>query len=127
MENYNKGGRPKTENKRKIGKTIWFTESENKILMTLLSEGEYQSCNDMIRDIVINKKYQIISLDSDSRIQKNILIEQTRRIGNNFNQLIKHFNQKKLDSFTKEEILALKTTLNNIKIIYDQIEKTTRG
>ncbi|SHL93949.1 hypothetical protein SAMN05443543_107138 [Flavobacterium flevense] len=126
MKNQNKGGRPKVEDKRKIGKTIWFTESENKILTTLLTEGEYQSYNELIRDIVINKKYQVISLDSDSRIQKNILIEQTRRIGNNFNQLIKHFNEKKLDHFTKEEILALLKLLNDIKIIYERIQKTIK-
>lgn len=119
-------GRPKIENKREVGKTIWFTKSENEILIALQANGEYQSCNDMIRDIILNKKYHIISLDTESRIQKNILIEQAKRIGNNFNQLIKHFNEKKLDHFTKQDIVVLQNYLSSIKIIYERIEKNTR-
>ena len=123
MENYNKGGRPKSIEKRKIGKTIWFNNEEHQILKKRLSEGEYLSFNDMIRDILMNNQYKIITLDFDERIQRNILIEEARRIGNNFNQLLKHFNQKKLDYFTKEEISILNANIIQIKAIYDKIEK----
>lgn len=126
MENHNKGGRPKSKEKRKIGKTIWFNNEEHEILKKRFSEGEYLSFNDMIRDILMNNKYKIIALDFDERIQRNILIEEVRRIGNNFNQLIKHFNQKKLDHFTKNEILALNKNVIEIRTIYEKIEKTIK-
>lgn len=123
MENYNKGGRPKSIEKRKIGKTIWFNDTEHQNLKNRLLEGEYQTFNDMARDILINNQYKIITLDFDERIQRNILIEEARRIGNNFNQLLKHFNQKKLDHFTKEEISILNTNIIQIKTIYNKIEE----
>jgi hypothetical protein len=122
--NNNKGGRPKIIQKRNIGKTIWLNNEELEILNQRFSQGEYLSFNDMIRDILINNRYKIITLDFDAKIQRNILIEETRRIGNNFNQLVKLFNQKKLDHFTKEEIVALNTVVIQIKNIYDKIEKT---
>jgi hypothetical protein len=123
MENNNKGGRPKIIQKRNIGRTIWFNDKELEILNQRFSQGEYLSFNDMIRDILINNRYKIITLDFDAKIQRNILIEETRRIGNNFNQLVKLFNQKKLDHFTKEEIVVLNTVVIQIKSIYDKIEK----
>lgn len=121
--NNNKGGRPKIIQKRNIGRTIWFNDNELEILNQRFSQGEYLLFNDMIRDILINNRYKIITLDFDAKIQRNILIEETRRIGNNFNQLVKLFNQKKLDHFTKEEIVALNTVVIQIKSIYDKIEK----
>jgi hypothetical protein len=121
--NNNKGGRPKIIQKRNIGRTIWFNDKELEILNQRFSQGEYLSFNDMIRDILINNRYKIITLDFDAKIQRNILIEETRRIGNNFNQLVKLFNQKKLDHFTKEEIVVLNTVVIQIKSIYDKIEK----
>ena len=121
--NNNKGGRPKIIQKRNIGRTIWFNDKELEILNQRFSQGEYLSFNDMIRDILINNRYKIITLDFDAKIQRNILIEETRRIGNNFNQLVKLFNQKKLDHFTKEEIVVLNTVVIQIKTIYDKIEK----
>lgn len=118
--------RPKKEIKKNFRKEILFSEDEFNIITKMYSVGDYNNINCMLRDILLNNQYRIVTFNNDSRIQKNILIEQVRRIGNNFNQLIKHFNQKKLDHFTKEEILALQTVLNNIRIIYERIEKTTR-
>ena len=48
--------------------------------------------NSMIRDILLKKKYRIVTFNNDARIQRSILIEEVRRIGNNFNQLMKSFN-----------------------------------
>jgi hypothetical protein len=121
--NNNKGGRPKITQKRNIGRTIWFNDKELEILNQRFSQGEYLSFNDMIRDILINNRYKIITLDFDAKIQRNILIEETRRIGNNFNQLVKLFNQKKLEHFTREEIVVLNAVVIQIKSIYDKIEK----
>lgn len=123
MNNFKKGGRPEIEIKREKSKLIYFTNAEFEQLNKMLSQGEYQNMNDMIRGILLSNQYKIITLDFDKRIQRNILIEEVRRIGNNFNQLIKHFNQKKFDHFTKEEILILNTTISQIKTTYEKIEK----
>ncbi len=39
---------------------------------------------DIIKGILLNNQYKIITLDFDERIQRNILIEEARKIGNNF-------------------------------------------
>lgn len=70
MENLKKGGRPKLEKKRKIRKEMVFTEDEFELLNKRLSEGEYQNMNDMLRDILLNNQYKIITLDFDARIKK---------------------------------------------------------
>ena len=103
-----------------------FTEDEFELLNKRLSEGEYQNMNDMLRDILLNNQYKIITLDFDARIKKNILIEEVRRIGNNFNQLMKHLNQKKLHYFTVEDIAQLNKSILEIKSIYEKIEKNIR-
>ena len=126
MENLKKGGRQKIEKKRKIRKEMVFTEDEFELLNKRLSEGEYQNMNDMLRDILLNNQYKIITLDFDARIKKNILIEEVRRIGNNFNQLMKHLNQKKLNYFTVEDIGQLNKSILEIKSIYEKIEKNIR-
>ena len=126
MENLKKGGRQKLEKKRKIRKEMVFTEDEFELLNKRLSEGEYQNMNDMLRDILLNNQYKIITLDFDARIKKNILIEEVRRIGNNFNQLMKHLNQKKLNYFTVEDIGQLNKSILEIKSIYEKIEKNIR-
>ena len=111
------------EIKRDKSKLIYFTNAEFEQLNKMLTQGEYQNMNDMIRGILLNNQYKIITLDFDERIQRNILIEEARRIGNNFNQLLKHFNQKKMDHFTKEEISILNTNIIQIKTVYDKIEQ----
>ena len=126
MENLKKGGRPKLEKKRKIRKEMVFTEDEFELLNKRLSEGEYQNMNDMLRDILLNNQYKIITLYFDTRIKKNILIEEVRRIGNNFNQLMKHLNQKKLNYFNVEDIGQLNKSILEIKSIYEKIEKNIR-
>lgn len=126
MSNLNKGGRPEKEIKRIKDKRIKFSEDEFKKLDKLFSEGEYQNMNDMLRDILLNNQYKIITLDFDARIKKNILIEEVRRIGNNFNQLMKHLNQKKLNYFTVEDIGQLNKSILEIKSIYEKIEKNIR-
>ena len=123
MNNFKKGGRPEIEIKRDKSKLIYFTNAEFEQLNKMLTQGEYQNMNDMIRGILLNNQYKIIALDFDERIQRNILIEEARRIGNNFNQLLKHFNQKKMDYFTKEEISILNTNIIQIKTVYDKIEQ----
>jgi hypothetical protein len=69
----------------------------------------------------------VITLDQNLRAEMLTLIEQSRRIGNNFNQLIAHFNQKKLTYFTAEEIKKLLSTLEDIKQLYIAIENKIKN
>lgn len=122
MNDLKKGGRPELEKKRTKEKRILLTEEEFQKLEMLFSGSSYQSMNDMIRDCLLQNKYEVITLDQNLRAEMLTLIEQSRRIGNNFNQLIRHFNQKKLTYFTSDEIKKLLNTLEEIKHLYGAIE-----
>lgn len=117
-----KGGRPKIEIKRKKRKEIMFSDKEYFKLNKMFIESSYKNMNEMIRDIILKERYQIITLDKELLVERDILIEEVRRIGNNFNQLMKLLHQKKLDYFTKEDINCLVNNINNIKNIYNRIE-----
>lgn len=126
MSNINKGGRPIKDHKRTKEKRILLTEVEVKQLDTLFSESDYSNMNSMIRDILLNKQYRIFTFDNELRIQRNILIEEVRRIGNNFNQLMRSFNQRKMDSFSKNEIDLLLKNLAEIKDVFFKIEEIAK-
>jgi len=117
-----KGGRPEKEFKREYYKRVMFTEQELKIVENLFDESDYSNMNSMIRDILLNKQYRIFTFDNELRIQRNILIEEVRRIGNNFNQLMRSFNQRKMDSFSKNEIDILLKNLAEIRDVFFKIE-----
>jgi hypothetical protein len=123
----NKGGRPEKEIKRSTSKKVMFADHEYKKLNELFERSDYTNMNNMIRDILLNNQYRIVTFDNDARIKKGILIEEVRRIGNNFNQLIKCFNQKKLDYFTRTEISDLIKNVDAIKLIYSKIEDCIRN
>lgn len=122
-----KGGRPNKEIKRTKEKRILFTEDEFEQLNKMFKDSIYHSVNDMIRDILLKKKYKVVTLDNELREERNIIIGECRRIGNNFNQLIKYFNQKKLDYFTEKDILFIKINIEQIKMLYVKIEENVRS
>lgn len=122
MSYQKRGGRPTLDFKREKSKIIYFTSEEFDKLDLLFSESDYLSSSHMIRDILLNKKYRVVTFDNDARIRRGILVEEVRRIGNNFNQLIKSFNQKKLDYFTPTEISLLVKNIDEIKEVYIKIE-----
>ncbi|MFH6969846.1 hypothetical protein [Flavobacterium sp. FlaQc-28] len=123
----NKGGRPEKEIKRSNNKKVMLSDDEYKKLNELFEKSDYTNMNSMIRDILLNNQYRIITFDNDARIKKGILIEEVRRIGNNFNQLIKSFHQKKLDYFTRTEISYLIKNIDDIKQIYSKIEECIKN
>ncbi|WP_394364329.1 plasmid mobilization relaxosome protein MobC [Flavobacterium aquidurense] len=49
-------------------------------------------------------------------------MEEVRRIGNNFNQLIKSFNERKMGTFSKIEIEMLLKSLAEIKEVFFKIQ-----
>lgn len=124
MNKDNKRGRPITEIKRDKEKRILFTECEFEQLNKLYKESTYVKMNDMIRDILLKNEYKVITIDQDLLNHKNLLLEECRRIGNNFNQMIKLFNQKKLDYFTHDEIQKMLFNVQEIQKIYSKIEST---
>lgn len=122
MARYNKGGRPETENKREVKKLILFTKEEFEFLKIKYSESKtYHNLNDMIRDILIKQEYKVLTTDQKLLVETSFLIGFVRKVGVNFNQLIRHFNQKKLDSFSTFERDAVIFNLQEIKKSYDLI------
>lgn len=121
MNSSNKGGRPKSPIKRNREKKLYFTNQEFEYLESLFSESDYCNISEMLRDIILNKKYKIISNNREERIQRTIILEQVKRIGNNFNQLIRSFNQRKMDSLSKNDIDMLHKNIIDIKNIYIKI------
>lgn len=121
-----KGGRPNKEIKRTKEKRVLFTEDEFEQLNKMFKDSIYHSVNEMIRDILLKKQYKVVTLDNELRVERNRIIEECRRIGNNFNQLIKYFNQKKLDYFTEKDILFIKINIEQIKMLYVKIEENIR-
>lgn len=121
-----KGGRPNKEIKRTKEKRVLFTEDEFEQLNKMFKDSIYHSVNEMIRDILLKKEYKVVTLDNELREERNIIIGECRRVGNNFNQLIKNFNQKKLDYFTEKDILLIKINIEQIKMLYVKIEENIR-
>jgi hypothetical protein len=115
--------RPKIENKREIIKHIRFTQDESDLLNKMYSESKnYQSLNEMIRDMLLRNQYKVITTDLQLLAEASFLIGSVRKIGNNFNQLLKHLNQKKLDNFSTDEKNLVLFNLQEIKKYYIKIE-----
>lgn len=121
MSNSKKGGRPEIETKRDKKKLLYFTNEEFQSVENLFSESDYNSINEMIRDILLNNKYKIIATNREERIQRTVILEQVKRIGNNFNQLIKSLNQRKMDSLSSNDIAVLHKNIIEIKNVYIEI------
>ena len=115
--------RPKIDNKREKRIKINFTNEEFDILNKKYFESKnYQSFNEMIRDMLLNNQYKVVTTDLNLLAEKSLLIGSVRKIGNNFNQLLKHLNQKKLDNFSTDEKNAILFNLQEIKNYYIKIE-----
>lgn len=115
--------RPKIYNKREKRVKINFTNDEFEILnKKYLDSQNYNSLNEMIRDILLQNQYKVVTTDLNLLAETSLLIGSVRKIGNNFNQLIKHFNQKKLDNFSTDEKKLIIINLQEIKKYYIKIE-----
>lgn len=115
--------RPKIDDKREKRIKINFTNKEFDVLNARYLESKnYQSFNEMIRDMLLNNQYKVVTTDLNLLAEKSLLIGSVRKIGNNFNQLLKHLNQKKLDNFSTDEKNAILFNLQEIKNYYIKIE-----
>lgn len=115
--------RPKKEEKREKRLMVNFTNSEYDILNKKYSESKaYHSLNEMMRDILLKNQYKTITLDQELLTYSIHLITAAKKIGNNFNQLLKHLNQKKLDTFSTEERNMMMFNLQEIKNFYLKLD-----
>lgn len=126
MNDFKKGGRPEKENKREKSKILYFTNSEFEELNSMFKDSIYQNMNEMMRDILLKKQFKVLTLDNELKEERNKIIEECRRIGNNFNQLIKLFNQKKLYYFTENDVQRIHSNVEMIKDLYLLIEKNVK-
>lgn len=126
MNDFKKGGRPEKENKREKSKILYFTNSEFEELNSMFKDSIYQNMNEMMRDILLKKQFKVLTLDNELKEERNKIIEECRRIGNNFNQLIKLFNQKKLNYFTENDVQRIHSNVEMIKDLYLLIEKNVK-
>lgn len=123
MSNLNKGGRPQKINKRDIRIQTYITQDEFELLNTKYIDSKiYHSLNEMVRDILLKNEYKIITTDQKLALETNLLLGSLNRIGNNFNQLLKHLNQKKLDNFSTNEKNIIIFNLQEIRKYYIKIE-----
>ena len=123
MNKLNRGGRPEKEEKRTKEKRILFTDQEFETLNKIYLDSKiYHNLTEMMRDILLKNEYKIITTDQKLALETNLLIGSVKKIGNNFNQLLKHLNQKKLDNFSKDEKDIIIFNLQEIRKYYIKIE-----
>ena len=123
MYKRNKGGRPLKEVKRDKRIQISITNDEFEILNKRYLESKiYHSLNEMIRDLLLKNQYKVITTDQNLLVETSILLGSVRKIGNNFNQLLKHLNQKKADNFSTDEKNIIIFNIQEIKKFYIKIE-----
>lgn len=114
---YNKG-----EKKRTFRYEIKLNKEEYDAFNLKLEQSIYKKMPQMIRSIVINNEYKMITVDKNLTQEKAVLITEIKKIGSNFNQLVKLLNTKKLNYFTQNDILNIKTALTSIKLFYESIK-----
>jgi len=102
---------------------INLNDKEKEKIDELFKDSNYNYVTEMIRDIVLNNQYKVVSTDLEMYEIRLQLLNEARRIGNNFNQLLKHFNQNKKDNFSKEDIQIMLNMLNNIDKTYSKINE----
>lgn len=115
--------RPKIDNKREKRIQISITAEEFKFLnKKYLDSKNYHSLNEMVRDMLLKNQYKVVTTDLNLLAETSLLIGSVRKIGNNFNQLLKHLNQKKMDNFSTDERNSILFNLQEIKNYYIKIE-----
>lgn len=105
---------------------IRMLPSEKELIEDALKASSYNYFTDMILDVMINKRYEVISLDPNLQREYMQIITELKRIGNNFNQLNKQIHSKKLNYFTEEDVKNISNTLKEISDFYKEIKQHIR-
>jgi len=111
----NKGGAPKKEINRDKYIKIYLTSKEKQQIKLKLDKSIHNTFSDLARSILLKNEYKVVSIDEKLIDLNNQLIGETRKIGVNFNQLIKVFNTKKKDNFSQDDINKLLFLMQNIE------------
>lgn len=115
--------RPKKNEKefRNIQYKVLLNKNENILFQKKLENSTYKSMAEMLRDIVLKNRYQTVTNDEEMFQIRNQMLNQVKKIGNNFNQLLKHFNQKKKDNFTEDDVKKMLELMKSIQYLYVEI------
>lgn len=116
-------GRPEKEIKRDTYVKIYLTQKEKDNLKNQCKSSAYPNLNEMLRDKIFNSRYKVVTLDANLARETAILITESKRIGNNFTQLLKLLHSKKLNYFTKEDVESIKINLNSISKHFKKMQK----
>lgn len=115
-------GAPLKKIKRNDKLVVQLYPSEKKKIIDIVEKSAYNNTSDFVRDVTLNGIYKVVTIDNDLINRNDLLLQQVRNIGNNFNQLLKNIHSKKLSYFTQEDIKNVTENLNEIKDIYTKIE-----
>ena len=109
-------------------KTILFRISteEKKILNDLLAKSIHKKLSPLLRDLIFKSQVKMLSTDENLIREQGILISQSKKIGANFNQLVKLIHSKKLNYFTQDDIKNTLDLLKQIKNLYLKIANTSK-
>ncbi|POS00912.1 mobilization protein MobC [Flavobacterium croceum DSM 17960] len=125
MEPYKKKtGRPKQEIHKSHRIQFLVNDDQKNKLDALFEQSNYKNRTDMFIDIFINNKYQVYTLDHSMFLMRSHLLGESKRIGTNLNQLVKHLNREKLQFIDKKLLLELHKTLQEIEELYIKINAT---
>ena len=115
-------GAPLKEIKREDYIRVKLTAEEKEGLIDMVKASNYKNISSLVRDVTLKGQYKVVTIDKNLINRNDLLLQQTRNIGNNFNQLLKLLNSKKINYFTKNDIEIIKLNLFDIKSSYNNIE-----
>jgi len=103
--------RPPVEDYRNYKVVGYLNDVEKAKFKELLANSVYRNQSEMIRDIILNNRYKVVSVDQNMVQEKAIIVTQIKKIGTNFNSLLRLLHTKKLNYFTQNDIKQLRESL----------------
>lgn len=127
MKNITKEVKSFNENKKVYFKTFRFSQKEINDFEIQAKEGNYLNITKMIKDIIINKKYKTITVDLEARKNTFELINEVRKIAEEYKIIANNMNTQNIESFSSEEKTELIDLLFKTATLYSSInEKVSR-
>lgn len=125
MKNIIKKVTPFNDNKKEIMKTFRFSKKEINDFEIQTKEGNYQNITKMIKDIILNKKYRVISIDLEAQKNTMIILKEVREIANDYKKIASKMDSQNIESFTSEEKTELINLLFKTSLLYSSIDELT--
>jgi len=114
---------PIKEVKRNEEVKVKLYPKEKEDLIKIFDNSAHANMSEMVRHVLFKKKIRVVSIDNELINRNALLIQQTRNIGKNFNQLLKLLHSKKLNYFTTSDVNNIVKNLEDIKKTYNAIEE----